>query len=204
MPSYLGLAHHASTSFNCCSYSASSAAPAFSSSGSNWKESDGKAVEMGWEMDGRAAVVRDDIVKGLDNELMVLTAATRRGSRQAALRNIMYDGSKRETCQFEIASVMAKVCTGFEALEVWGKCFWCSAVVGVVVWQSRGKVPVGLGSRAACLIVMIFPGQPVRGTLPLVSTPRSGFMWWRRFLTPILLCSSTLENCYISQISSNF
>lgn len=47
IPSYRGLAHHASTSLICCSYKASSAEPAFSASGSSWKESDGNVAVMG-------------------------------------------------------------------------------------------------------------------------------------------------------------
>lgn len=47
MPSNRGVFHQASTSFICCSNSASSASPVFSAVGSNWYESAGRAVDTG-------------------------------------------------------------------------------------------------------------------------------------------------------------
>lgn len=55
IPSNRGLCHHASTSLICCSYKASSAAPALSAVGNSWYASPGKADDT-----GGCTVGRDD------------------------------------------------------------------------------------------------------------------------------------------------
>lgn len=53
MPSYLDVAHHASTSLICWSYKASSLEPGFSASGMRWKESEGSLSDSGGVTGGK-------------------------------------------------------------------------------------------------------------------------------------------------------
>lgn len=94
MPSYRGLAHHASMSLICCSYNASSAAPAFWLSGSNWKESEGRAVDIGGDTCGRekAAILCAAIEKARGcMALGFLTEVARRMLAVAILRIMLAD-----------------------------------------------------------------------------------------------------------------
>lgn len=86
MPSYLGDAHQVWTSFICCSYKASSAAPALSLSGNSWKESDGKAVDMGLFRDGRADILVSEVESGRIEDEVILAAGTARRGREVAIR----------------------------------------------------------------------------------------------------------------------
>jgi hypothetical protein len=91
IPSYLGDAHQASTSFNCCSYIASSAAPAFWLSGRSWKESDGRTVDIGFTTGGKADGAILAAVTDISRNWVVLAmreVATRRGTEIARLRSI--------------------------------------------------------------------------------------------------------------------
>ena len=89
IPSYLGLAHHASTSLICCSYSASSAAPAFSDSGSSWNESEGRAADTGCSKGFKEDIRCADIEKFRTSWQAVDLATTRRGTVEATLRSIV-------------------------------------------------------------------------------------------------------------------
>ncbi len=92
MPSYLGLAHQSSTSFNCSSYKASSAAPAFWLSGSSWKASDGRALETGGLTAGRVnADIRDAAMENGRGwiEVMIRGATPRRELVVAIRRSML-------------------------------------------------------------------------------------------------------------------
>ena len=99
IPSYLGLAHHASTSFNCCSYKASSAAPAFCDSRRSWNESDGWVADIGFSRGFSADILWADIVKFRIMIFEDFLVATLRGTVEATLRNIVKDNCPQERRQ---------------------------------------------------------------------------------------------------------
>lgn len=91
IPSYLGLAHQAFTSFSCCSYSASSAAPALADSERSWKASEGRAVDIGEStadcVDNAIRLVAIECrIAGLN----ALTPLARRGIDRDMLRSIFW------------------------------------------------------------------------------------------------------------------
>lgn len=84
IPSYLGVAHHASTSCNCWLYRASSCAPGFSVSERRWKESDGRRSESG----GVTAGNDEGILRGAVIE-MVRIEVVIRVTERAGLANVL-------------------------------------------------------------------------------------------------------------------
>lgn len=97
IPSYLGLAHQACTSLICCSYSASSAAPAFWDSGSVWKESEGRVVVIGLSRGFNGAILGAAIERARICWFVYLAGAVPacRGTIITALRSILNHEEKK-------------------------------------------------------------------------------------------------------------